>query len=399
MIAMHDLSITLLAVSLLQVSSNGFAKGDRPVSRARDYEVHELTLNGDGCGVATIEAGVAVGRCFLPGRTAARAFIWTQVRGVVDIGTLGGSLAGASDVDGRRVVGWSEITGDTATHAFSWTAEEGMLDLGTAGELHSMAHSVSGDVVVGELRTAAGNMHAFLWTPTSGMIDLPRLAAGTESIAREVHNGLISGFSATNGSDSRSDRPVAWKTDGQLIDVIGEPIEFDENGWVRGIGQADGVSNGLVIGHRLIMPAFTFRAFAWREDQGLIDLGLIPGSTESSPFDTDGRWVVGHVSGPGLRAFVWDERRGMKAITPASMTAQATHVSNGRVVGIYSTDAGFMGTFLWTREGGLVDVTPLDFPSGTVPVGIDADGRIAVSWSDPGLNYRSAILIPKRRTN
>jgi hypothetical protein len=69
------------------------------------------------------------------------------------------------------------------------------------------------------------------------------------------------------------------------------------------------------------------------DGQRPIDLSLIPGATESIPRDTDGRWVVGDVFGPGLRGSIWSETSSMEAITPASMSAQATHVSNGRVVG------------------------------------------------------------------
>ena len=78
-----------------------------------------------------------------------------------------------------------------------------------------------------------------------------------------------------------------------------------------------------------------------RDGRGLIDLGLVPGSIESFAFDTDGQWVVGQLSGDitlGLttRGFVWSETSAMKAITPASITARATHVANGRVVGFYA---------------------------------------------------------------
>lgn len=392
--AMRKLAVTLLAGSLLQVSSNALA-GAAHIRQARNFEVHEITLNGEGCAVSAIDSGVAVGSCLIAGGAEMHAFVWTEATGVIDIGTLGGTWSSAIAIDGPRVVGSSSLSGDAQTHAFSWTAEEGMVDLGAFGDA-SIATSVSGDAVVGYAFTAAGESHAFVWTPTLGMIDLPRLASGTQSSAYEVHGDLIAGYSSTNGADFRSDRPVAWTTAGQLIDLLGEPIEFDENGWVRGVGQADAVSNGLVVGHTLNVSAGTFRAFAWREGRGVIDLGLIRGFAESTPIDTDGQWVVGNVFTPGLRAFIWSEATGMKAITPRSITARASHVSNGRVLGYYFSEEGFTRPFLWTRRGGLVDVTPADFPLGSMPTGIDAEGRIAVTSADPGFNIRSAILIPKR---
>jgi probable HAF family extracellular repeat protein len=399
MITLRGLSkASLLALSLLQVSPLGFAADDRPLRRARNYELYELTLNGEHCRVNGIDAGAAVGTCNTPDRTAGRAFIWTKETGVVDIGTLGGSSAGAGAIDGRRVAGSSSTTGDTASHVFSWTAEAGMLDLGTLGGDGAGANGISGEAVVGESLTAAGDIHAFSWTPLNGMIDLGTLASGTESSAADIHGDLIAGWSAV-GIPGR--RPVAWRTTGEMIDLVGEPIEL-AGVFVRGDGQATAVRNGLVVGYRRIAPSEQSRAFAWRDGQGLVDLGLVPGSIESFAFDTDGRWVVGQLSGDittgySTRAFIWSETHAMKAITPASITARATHVSNGRVVGFYSSSqTNGSQTFLWTRQGGLVDVTPLDFPPGTMPIGIDAEGRIAIISSDEDqFNIRSFVLIPK----
>jgi len=382
---------SLSALSLLQVSPIGFAADDRPLRPARNYEAVELTLNGEHCRVNGIDAGAAVGTCNTPDRTAGRAFIWTKETGVVDIGTLGGSSAGAGAIDGRRVAGSSNTTGDAVSHVFSWTEEGGMLDLGTLGGDWAGANGISGEAVVGDALTAAGDIHAYVWTPASGMTDLLTLASGTESTAVAIHGDLIAGWSATQSSFFR--RPVAWRTSGEMIDLVGDEDSGD--------GEATAVRNGLVVGYRRIGQLS--RAFGWRDDQGLIDLGLVPGSIESFALDTDGRWVVGQLSGDittgySTRAFVWTETNGIRAITPTSITARATHVRNGRVVGFYSSSqTNGSQVFLWTRRGGLVDVTPHDFPPGTMPAGIDAQGRIAVISSDEDqFNIRSFVLIPKR---
>jgi probable HAF family extracellular repeat protein len=396
MITLRGLSkASLLALSLLQVSSIGFAADDGLLRRARNYEVIELTLNGEFCTVNGIDAGAAFGSCHTP--AAERAFIWTKETGVVDIGTLGGSSSGAGAIDRRRVAGSADITGNTATHAFSWTKEGGMLDLGTLGGSFAGAAGVSGEAVVGDSLTAAGDIHAFLWTPVNGMIDLGTLASGTESTTTGIHGDLIAGWSTVEGIPGR--RPLAWRTSGEMIDLIGEPVE-SAGVFVRGDGEATAVRNGLVVGHRRIGAREESRAFAWRDGQGLIDLGLVPGSTESFALDTDGHWVVGQLSGDNTtRAFVWSETSAMKAITPTSITARATHVRNGRVVGFYSSSQTNGGqVFLWTRRGGLVDVTPRDISTGAQPVGIDAQGRIAIvsgNAEDP-LSTRSFVLIPRR---
>jgi probable HAF family extracellular repeat protein len=399
-------ALTLLCLGsaiVATLSAAPAADASEEVSRlpqARNYAVHPVTLNGAGCKVGAIDAGAAAGTCNTPAGGATRAVIWTEAAGVVDIGTLGGASAGAGAIDGRRVAGASDIAGDGELHAFRWTALQGMVDLGTLGGTFSGASSVSGNAVVGESTTLAGDVHGFSSTPATGMIDLGTLAAGTESSARDLHNGLIAGFSATSGVLGR--RPVAWKTDGQLIDIVGEPIEPVGFGLVRGSGEATAVRNGLVVGFK-INSALQNRAFAWREGRGLTDLGVPPGSSESFAADTDGELVVGQLSGVGgpsgstTRAFVWTRQSGIFAITPASITARATHVANGRVVGVYSTpETNGTRVFLWTKRRGLVDVTPRDFPGGFAPAGIDADGRIAIVLEDEDpANRRSAILVPR----
>jgi probable HAF family extracellular repeat protein len=52
---------------------------------AHNYEAHPLTLNGVGCRVSDIDAGMAVGWCDTA--TGRRAFAWTEATGVMDLGT------------------------------------------------------------------------------------------------------------------------------------------------------------------------------------------------------------------------------------------------------------------------------------------------------------------------
>lgn len=203
------------------------------------------------------------------------------------------------------------------------------------------------------------------------MIDLPTLPGGTETSARKIDGALVAGWSTMSFPGRR---PVAWRTNGQFIDLVDEPIESGGT-FVKGDGEATAVRNGLVVGYRRIVPTEESRAFAWREEQGLIDLGVIPGSNESFAFDTDGRSVVGQLSGVGgptgttTRAFVWSEARGMRAITPVSITAWATHVRDGRVLGNFRTLDGNAGPFLWI---------------------------VVVYEDEDPLNARTAVLIPKR---
>jgi probable HAF family extracellular repeat protein len=272
-----------------------------------------------------------------------------------------------------------------------------MEDLGTLGGSVALPRGVHRSNVVGESTTATGNYHGFLATAAAGIRDLGTLAAGTESSVTSIHGGLISGWSATDGYQIRSRRPVVWTLDGRMIDIVPEPIEFVEDGWVRGHGIATDVRNGLVVGYTLKIPSLKNRAFVWTPTSGIRDLPLAPGADENFALATDGHTVVGQLSGFSeihgwtTRAFVWTQRRGTLAITPPSIHAVATHVAAGRVVGHFG-----WRTFLWTREQGLMDVTPSGFESGALPAGIDDQGRIAVVYTEEDPNVvRSAILVPR----
>jgi len=105
-----------------------------------------------------------------------RAFRWTAVGGMQNLGTLPGYYRSwASDVsaDGAVVVGWAlKATGQE--RAFRWTASGGMQDLGTLGGDRSWANGVSADgsVVVGLAENAEGFFRPFRWTASRGMEDL-----------------------------------------------------------------------------------------------------------------------------------------------------------------------------------------------------------------------------------
>jgi hypothetical protein len=356
---------------------------------ARNYEVHELTLNDSGCLVTDIDRGMAVGLCNL--ETPRRAFAWTEATGVIDLGTLGGTSAIAMGTRNGRAVGSSALSGDLTENAFAWSLLTGMIDLGSLGGAWTSATALSGRFVVGT-GTIDEQARGFRWSRSSGMAALPLLPGGAASEAFDIDGELIAGYSTTSIPGRR---PIIWRTDGTLIDPIGDPIESC-GVFVCGDGQATAVRDGLVVGYRR-NAAEESRAFAWTQSGGLVDLGLVPGSSESFAFDTDEGWVVGQLSGPlSTRAFLWTAARGIRAITPTTVSAVATSVDNGRAVGWYhSADTNGQRVFLWTAKRGLVDVTPREF-HGSRPVGIDAQGRIAVLYEDENpLNTRSVVLVPR----
>lgn len=375
---------------------------------ARDYKVVTLTLGGSNCEVKAIRGGMVVGEASTPGDAASHAFVWGPRTGIIDIGTLGGSRSLAFGTDGTQVVGASLIAGDAEFHAFRWTAAEGMQDLGTLGGTYGDASGVSGKTVVGTSAIASGELHAFAWTQATGMVDLGTLG-GDESLPVQIHRGLIAGSSTTPIGPMR--RPVAWLPDRQIVDIANEPFELDANGVLLATGEATGVRNGRVVGYRVINAPFGMptlvHAFMWTPTRGAVDLGVIPGYTESFALATDGRLVVGLLAGGDAvvgfvqKPFVWSARTGMIDIgQQMPPVARATHVTAGRVVGYFVDPAGAQGvrTFLWTAARGAVDVTPASIRNAT-PAGIDARGRIAVNWftdQDGVTSLHSAVLIPRK---
>ena len=122
--------------------------------------------NADGSDVrlnAVSKAGYAVGYYPRTDIGSTHAFIWDEVNGARDLGTLpGGSYSYAYAVNNL-----GEVTGaaDTATgeqHAFLWTASSGMQDLGTLGGSYSYGTLIGDSGLTGASNLAGDqSSHAF----------------------------------------------------------------------------------------------------------------------------------------------------------------------------------------------------------------------------------------------
>jgi len=150
------------------------------------------TLGGDGsCALGINNSGQVVGWSMAPGDPnevmdpndpnepndidpppVRRAFVWTAVGGMVDLGTLGGRSSCAYDVaEDGYAVGWSDTAAGNPSdpnelaerHVFLWHADEGMLDMGTLGGPIAEAWGIGPAGVVGHSLDANDIHGGFCW--------------------------------------------------------------------------------------------------------------------------------------------------------------------------------------------------------------------------------------------
>jgi len=104
----------------------------------------------------------------------ARAVLWGNDGTITDLGTLGGKISIAKSINARSVVVGSSTTAKGEQHAFLWR-DGTMTDLGALGGTFSGAFEINRhDKVVGVASTVTGEFHAFLWT-RGRMADLNNL--------------------------------------------------------------------------------------------------------------------------------------------------------------------------------------------------------------------------------
>jgi probable HAF family extracellular repeat protein len=200
-------------------------------------QAHELATNGDPDGIAFAindngQVVGASGQCttfnpvtfvyLLP----VHALLW-QNGTTTDLGTLGGAFGNiALNVNNRgQVVGNSDLAGDLTFHGFLWTQVTGIQDLGTIqDDVASAALAINeGGVVVGVSLDANFNPRAFV-RQNGNLVDLNALIAGDSplyllfacsinssgqiiGLAFDASTGDLHGYLATPSSSVAGGRP------------------------------------------------------------------------------------------------------------------------------------------------------------------------------------------------
>jgi probable HAF family extracellular repeat protein len=155
------------------------------------------------------------------------------------------------------------------------------------------------------------------------------------------------------------------------------------------------------------------RAARWSSSGEMVDLGVLPGDSDSEASAVNDRGdVVGQSRGPvGSQAVRWTRSGGIQALgTVAGGTYSVANAINrhGAVVGVSGVPVG-PRAFLWTDTAGMRDLNEL-IPTGadfvlTEGVGVNDQGVIAALGHDaiggPGggahnhnLPVRAFLLVP-----
>ena len=337
-----------------------------------------------------------------------RLFIWTETAGIVYVPSsvsTGFVLVGGINDDGQ-VVGTDYRQTPYDARAFLWTEAEGVVDLGSLGGSYSSAAAVNNrGQVAGQSFIADNSLgHAFLWTPGAGMRDLGALSDGMNSDADAMSNhGHVVGWSnvAISQAPWVALHAFLWAPDSEKMHDLG--TLSGPAGWSFAAAVND---SGQVVGYSSIPPDGTnvgchwfsgdkFHAFVWTVASGMQDLGTLGGKcSEATAVNNSGQVVGWSSNAQGhTRAFLWTESGGMVELpTLGGSYARANAINaNGQILGESTTAAGVMQAVVWTVMDGTA--TQLDALDGfTQSSGIDlSDSGQIVGASGPAGSWRPTL--------
>lgn len=290
------------------------------------------------------------------------------------------------------IAGYSTYNLGALSRAFRWDFDTGMLPLDVA-DVDSYAYGISGDgnVIVGTRYDAvtAPNYEAFSWTQAGGYVDL----------------GYISGSAKTSTAHACSFDGSVIVGRSSIVGLGGVPFIRTVAGGMVAIEASTGVAysvseDGTVVAGELYNNGTgKYYAFRWTQAGGVVDLGLLPGGTQSFGYGIsgDGIVVVGmaHTNAAGTlyRAFRWTQAGGMVDLGTLGgvwSRAYACSLDGSVVVGQSTTAAGIWQPFRWTQAGGMVALGLTDNLSVS-SLGISRDGTTIVGFGsfEGGLRHEA----------
>jgi probable HAF family extracellular repeat protein len=158
---------------------------------------------------------------------------------------------------------------------------------------------------------------------------------------------------------------------------------------------AVGLNNAGQVTGRSTIPSGFEHAFVWSAGSGLIDLGVLPGAANSAAAAINNRGVVVGTSegvpGTPPRAFRWSAASGIEDLgafaSGLGSFSSATALNDaGVITGNSDTPALNRDAFVWTRAGGLVDISAPG-SSEADPVAVGARGQVAGAVIGPANGF------------
>ncbi len=313
---------------------------------------------------------------------------------IIDLGTLdlGSNDSSSKDSPGSsassindlgQVVGKS-FSVRTPSHAFLWDSVNGMIDLGDLGDVSNYAFASDinkhGQVVGGSNSIVDGKRHAFKWDSINKMQDLG--TPGIFSVASAINNlgQVVSG------------NCFLWDSDNVMQNIGFEALDINDSGQV--VGGSHDFDGGLL------------HAVLWDSGNGMKDLGILDGYTQSkaSAINASGQ-VVGssyYLDGSGEavhQAFIWDSVNGMQGLGILGNSgcypgSKANAINDlGQVVG----DACGC-SFIWDSVNGMRDLNSL-IPadpgwSSLSPSSINNSGQIVGTGTTGSGEGHAFLLTP-----
>lgn len=262
-----------LQITFTQRDSNGvLLTSTVPEFSSSDSTVLRVSATGlatplaQGTAVVSATNNGKVGSATISVTAGARAFVWTAMVGMVDLGVLPGfviSKALAVSAAGH-IAGTVSTAGASLTRAFVRApgGSSTMRDLGVlAAGGQSGALGVNGaGQVVGYATTADGAKHAVLWSADGAIQDLGTLPGDTHSEARAINDsGQVVGWSERGPNI----KPFIWTAADGMRRLPG--VQEGRAFAINGAGVVAGQSSG--------------RPFVWSALGGFRSLPLITGDT------------------------------------------------------------------------------------------------------------------------
>jgi len=343
---------------------------------------------------------------------------------VRDLGTLGGTGSVAEGISDRGwIVGSANLAGDQSGHAYLWR-DGVMTDLGTLGGLNSSEqHPVKDDrgLIAGVAETSDSDplgenfcgfgtgliCLGFLWQD-GAMTALPTLGGNNGQAVGVNNRGQVVGYAENSTQDPACIPPqvldfeaVIWGPKAGQIQQL-SPLPGDT------VSAASGINDrGQVVGASGLCSNGTPHGVLW-QDGSVTDLGNLGGVLNTYPAAINSRgFVVGQSDLAGdntAHAFVWTKEDGMQdigALPGDSLSLAFGTNDEDQVVGVSCVDITFSNcrAFLW-RDGVMVDVNNLVKP-GSTPLylffgnDINSRGEIAAyAFDQSNGEFHAAVAIP-----